>query len=365
MSCVARALRVSVVMPTRNEAETVVDAISSLLRQQTDGFDLEILVVDGCSTDGAAEILSDLARREPRVRVLRNPHRTTPHGMNIGLKAASGAYVAIVGSHATYAPNYIATCLRELHRHRAVGCSGRVLVRPANSSRVAELVSWTFTSRFASSSGSFRTVREGYVDSIPYPVFEKAAVEAIGGYNERLKRNQDNDLNARLRAAGHNLYLTYETESVYRTPPKVRDLMRYAFRNGYWNALTLRENARALSPRHIVPLVFVGGLLVLVVGGAVGAALDAGPRGWLWLAPAGSVLALHLCMGGVTAVSIGVTNRRLSASLMPVIILAFHLSYGSGSLVAAIARRSPSDSPASDPVAGSQRWEARGAAARA
>lgn len=358
MPCAARALRVSVVMPTRNEAGTVVHAISSLLCQQTDDFDLEILVVDGCSTDGAAAILADLARREPRVRVLQNPHRTTPHGMNIGLKAASGAYIAIVGSHATYDPDYIATCLRELRRHHAVGCSGRVVVRPANSSRVAQLVSWTFTSRFASSSGSFRTAREGYVDSIPYPVFEKAAVREIGGYNERLVRNQDNDLNARLRGAGHNLYLTYATKSVYRAPPRVRDLLRYAFRNGYWNALTLRENPRALSPRHLVPLLFVGGLLVLVVGGTVGAALDGGRRAWLWLAPAGGVLALHLFIGGVTAVHIGVTSRRLSASLMPVIILAFHLSYGFGSLVAAIGRRSPSESPTRHPAAGSERCDA-------
>jgi glycosyltransferase involved in cell wall biosynthesis len=257
--------------------------------------------------------------------------------MNIGLHAASGEYVCICGSHAVYDNDYVAVCLEELERHDAVGASGRVQVEPANQSLTARLVAWSLSSPFASSGNSFRTASEGFADTIPYPLFRRDALIELGGYNERLARNQDNDMNERLRAAGHRLYLTWGTTCKYRSREGLRQLIRYGYNNGYWNFVTLRENPRAMRPRHFVPLVFVLGTATLFALTGVISLLDNGPNRWLPALAVASI-ALHLAVGLVSSLPRAWRERSLGALLMPLYVLAFHTSYGVGMLVALVKR---------------------------
>lgn len=334
--------RVSVVMPLRNEAGIVREAVESLLAQELDGIELEVLAVDGRSTDGTREVLDELAAREPRLRVVDNPDRLTPHAMNRGLREAAGDYVCIFGSHTVYDRDYIAVCVDELERHAAAGVSGRVMVVPADGSRGAQLAAWTLSSAFASSGRSFRTAPEGYADTIPYPVFRRQVLLDLGGYNERLARNQDNDMNERLRAAGHRLYLTWRTTCRYRAQPGVRALLRYAYRNGYWNFITLRENPRAMKLRHFMPLVFVVGAALLLAAAAALLAAGAGPGP---VALVLSPLALHLALGSAAGASRARAERRPAALLLPSVIVGFHSSYGLGMLTALLRRARPPGVP--------------------
>jgi len=331
---------VSVIMPVRDEAAVLPDVVQSLLGQELRGFELEVLAVDGRSTDGSREMLERFAAEDPRVRVLDNPHQLTPHALNIGLHAADGEYVCICGSHTIYDRDYIAVCLEELERHDAVGCSGRVRVEPADGSLGARLVAWALSSPFASSGKSFRTAPEGYADTIPYPLFRRQAVLDLRGYNERLARNQDNDMNERLRATGHRLYHTWQTSCRYRSQAGMKSLIRYAYNNGYWNFVTVRENPRAMRLRHFMPMLFVVGTLSLLVVTAAISWLDNGPNDWLPLLAVASVLA-HLLIGLIASYPTAVRERRFAPLLMPVYVLAFHASYGIGMIVALLRRARP------------------------
>ena len=328
----------SVIMPVRDEAPVLPVVLRSLLDQELRGFELEVIAVDGRSTDGSRDVLERFAREDPRVRVLDNPHRLTPHALNIGLHAAAGEYVCICGSHTVYDKDYLAVCLEELEAHPdAVGCSGRVRVEPASKGLSSRLVAWALRSPFASSGKSFRTAPEGYADTIPYPLFRKQALLDVRGYNERLARNQDNDMNERLRAAGHRLYLTWRTGCRYRSQPGIRALMRYAYNNGYWNFVTLRENPRAMRLRHFMPMLFVVGTLTLLAVTAAISWLDNGPNHGLPLLALASVL-LHLAVGLVASLPTAWRERRLTPLLMPLYVLAFHASYGIGMVVALLQR---------------------------
>src|SRR5215472_13309090 len=199
---------VSVVMPVRNEARFIEATLKSLQGQSTPNSDLEILVIDGMSEDDTQQKITAVCAKDARVRLLSNPSRHTPAALNLGLRAASGDYVCIMGAHASYDSDYIAVCLQELLAHDAVGCSGKIATAPANSSLQARLVAWAASHPFASSTRSMRTQPEGYADTVPFPVFRKQALLDAGGYNARLIRNQDNDMNQRLRALGFKLYVT-------------------------------------------------------------------------------------------------------------------------------------------------------------
>lgn len=329
---------ISVILPVYNEGRNLHAAVHSLLQQQTSTpgaeFNLEILVIDGLSTDGSVDTLRKETLHDPRVRFLTNEKRKTPFAFNMGLGESRGEFVAILGSHNQYLPDYLAVCLAELRSHDAVGCSGRVISHPPNPSLSAKLASAVSSHKFGSSGRSFRTQPQGFADTIPYPVFRRQALLDVGGYDESLHRNQDNDMNERLRRAGHRLYCTWLTSSLYHTQPTLTALCRYARRNGYWNIVSLRKNAASMSLRHFIPLLFVLSILIGVLVAGVGfALLPAEFKMFAWL-PLAAVFGLYLLCASLASIDLAVKQRSFAPLLLPPAFLAFHISYGLGSIQA-------------------------------
>lgn len=301
----------------------------SLLQQKRSDFDLEILVIDGGSSDETVALVEPFLA-DPQVKVLRNPARSAPAAFNLGLRAAAGEYVCILGAHATYDEDYIETCYREMLAHNADGCSGRMITVPAGNRTSAKLAAWCLGHAFASSPNSVRTQSSGFADTIPYPIFRKQALLAAGGYNEQLVRNQDNDMNHRLRAAGRSLYLTGKTCATYVARPDITSLWSYAYRTGKWNAYTLGINASCMRLRHFVPLGFVVSALAGMLAALCSLLAHHSPAGSLiFLA---FILGAHLLFGLAAGMQRFIAERSLATLLLPPVILGFHLAYGFGTL---------------------------------
>jgi hypothetical protein len=84
--------KVSVIMPAFNASGTIEQAARSILAQSW--RNLELIIVDDCSSDGTAEVAERLAAEDSRVRVLRNPANVGPYvSKNRGLLVARGRYV--------------------------------------------------------------------------------------------------------------------------------------------------------------------------------------------------------------------------------------------------------------------------------
>ena len=328
---------VSVVLATYNEARYIERCLESILSQQTTSpetgpINIEVLAVDGMSDDGTVEILNQHAAMDPRLRVLANERRRAPFAFNMGLRYARGEYVCIFGAHTVYRQDYIVSCLGDLIAHGAAGCGGRVLTVPAGPSLGARLSAWAMSHPFGSSRKSFRTQREGSVDTVNYPVLRRDLVLAAGGYDEKLTRNQDNDLNQKLRSAGQMLWCTWKTECLYSPKGTVTEMLRYAFFNGFWNSLTIRINPDAMAARHFIPFVFV---LCLLASGLLAAAalfLPA-PYARAMALPLGLLLGLHLILGTLAAVQVSIRERSMGALWLPAMFLGFHIAYGYGTLL--------------------------------
>ncbi|MBD3167229.1 glycosyltransferase [bacterium] len=261
---------------------------------------------------------------------MRNPDRKTPYALNIGLREAVGEYVAFLGAHNVYDTDYISTCLQELNRTGATGCSGRVVVEAANRSLQARLIKWMMKSSFGAP--GFRTQNAGYSDSVAFPVFRKAPLLELGGYDERLHRNQDNDMNERLHAAGHAMYVTDKTKVVYIERGTIKEAVRYAFRSGLWNTYALKINARSMKLRHFVPAVFT-----LLVGVGVILKLLKVFVARLWLRKVCRILELviplHLAVGACFAAGQIRESRSAAMVLLVPLFLVHHLAYGTGSIL--------------------------------
>ena len=109
--------KISIVLPVHNGSKYVRGSIDSCLAQTHK--DLELIVVDDCSTDATPDILSSY--RDPRLRVIRNKvNQRLPCSLNIGFKAATGDYLTWTSDDNEFIPGAIEKMLEALRREPAV-----------------------------------------------------------------------------------------------------------------------------------------------------------------------------------------------------------------------------------------------------
>jgi glycosyltransferase involved in cell wall biosynthesis len=177
---------VSVVMPVRNRAKLVGDAVASVLAQTHQNF--ELLVCDDASDDSTPAALAELG--DSRVRVLRHAtRRGAAAARNTCLHEARGTYVAYLDSDNFWHPRFLELMLEELQRWPG---------------HVAAYASYFDVQTDALGRSFFRDTairRFDLEDQIEAPfvdlnsfVHRRELVEVLGGFDERLVRRQDYDL---------------------------------------------------------------------------------------------------------------------------------------------------------------------------
>ena len=127
----------SILMPVLDEERHIVASVAAMRGQRFPGR-LEFLVVDGGSSDRTPAILAELANEEPRMRVLENPRRATPSGLNLGLAHARGRWVARMDAHTEYPQDYVALGARRLELGDTSWVSGPAI--PTGSGPVSRAV---------------------------------------------------------------------------------------------------------------------------------------------------------------------------------------------------------------------------------
>ncbi len=112
--------RLSVVMPVYNEEHFVAEAIRRVLNADTCGLETEIILVDDGSTDSTERIIGEVARENPRIRILRQP-RNMGKGAAIrrGFSEATGEIVLVQDTDLEYDPIDYPLLLRPLLDGRA------------------------------------------------------------------------------------------------------------------------------------------------------------------------------------------------------------------------------------------------------
>lgn len=319
----------TIIVPCRNEAAAIRSFLDDLLAQEAVGNGYEIIVADGLSDDGTAEILQDYAQRHNQIRVIANPERITPTGLNRAIRAANSDIIVRMDVHTKYAPDYVKCCLEVKQRTGAmnVGGAARTIAR----GRLPETIAAAYGSPFAVGGARFHFPDYcGPVDTVTYGCWLKQDLVDLGLFDESLVRNQDDELNLRIRRAGGVIWQDPSIRSWYRPRGSLRSLSRQYFQYGYWKVAVIRKHALPASWRHLVPVTLVGSLGLLAV-----AAVLWRPAAWLLAVEAGAYLAF------IAAGSLRIASRRGwdKLALLPVVLACFHFSYGSGFLLGLLQSR--------------------------
>lgn len=314
----------SFVMPVRNEEGYIRASLQSLVEQDYPASQCEIIVVDGRSSDRTREIIEEMRERNPQVRCLDNPAGIVPTAMNIGIRAAGGAVIIRADGHNVYPRDYAANSVKYLEETGADNVGGPWVTVAANESFSARLVAAVLRSPFGVGNSRFRTSREeGFVDTVPFGAFRREIFDRVGMYNEKLVRNQDNELNARIRKAGGKIYLTPALTTYYHPVKNLLSLLKYAFKTSQWHIFTLRENKDSMGVRHLAPATFLTLFLFLLPASFVAA-------------KALAFLTGIVCTYGLTGLYFSLRAKTEGdwdvALVQPCATFCFHIAYGAGTL---------------------------------
>lgn len=320
--------RVSIIIPVRNEEHHIGRMLREVLGQHYPSERMEVLVIDGASDDNTCDVIRAVAVEVPGIslQMLHNERGIVPVSLNIGLAAASGDVMLRMDAHTEYANDYVRCCVEALLRTGADNVGGPVRTRAELP--VQRAIAAAFHSPFSAGGARFHDVEAaGNVDTVPYGCWWRQRLLDLGGFDEELVRNQDDELNLRIIRAGGRVWLDPTIRSWYHPRTTLGGLFRQYLQYGYWKVRVIRRHGQPASIRHLVPALFVLGLLLGAVVGAFSPLLLQ-----VWL---GSLLAYLILLIGFSVA----TSLRSGLSLFPLLLVVFpvfHISYGLGFLTAAV-----------------------------
>ena len=185
--------RVSVVVPCYNYGHYLPQLVDSVLDQP--GAEVDVLIVDDCSTDGSGEVAERLAADNPSVAVLRHEtNRGHIQTYNDGLEKISGDYVVLLSADDLLPAGAVARAVALMEEYSSVGFvygfarsfSGEP---PVPVSRLRNWTIWKGRDWIATSARKARC----FISS-PEVVMRTDALRQVGGYDPRLPHSGDFDM---------------------------------------------------------------------------------------------------------------------------------------------------------------------------
>lgn len=315
-------MRLSVIVPCRNEAAHLQAFVASLRAQRlAPGCELQIVIADGRSDDGTREQLAALAAAEPRLRWIDNPARTTSAALNRALAAADGEIIVRMDVHTTYAEDYVAQCVQALHDSGAT-CVGGPWQAVGDSPRQRAIAA-AFGSRFGSGAAASRRLdHSGEVDTVYLGAWRRAELLRLGGFDEALVRNQDDELALRIVRGGGRIWQSAAIRSAYRPRDAFGALFRQFWQYGYWKVAVMRKHRLPAAPRQLAPFAGVAVLAGLAAAAPFWPAAAWGLGGLLGLYAAAALVAAGPAAAGAPA-----PVRRLAVAWA---FVCMHFGYGLG-----------------------------------
>jgi succinoglycan biosynthesis protein ExoA len=319
-----KAPRVTLIAPCRDEIDYIHLFAESLLNQLPIAGGFETIIVDGGSTDGTRAALDHISKSNPSIRVLENPAGFVSQALNLAIREARGQIIIRMDVHTRYAPDYVQQCVLLIETTNCDNVGGAA--RPEARGYIPRAIAAAFTSPFVvGSAKSHFQDYEGEVDTVTFGCWHKSTLEALGGFDEAFVRNQDDELNYRIRQRGGRIWQSPLIKCWYSPRKSLRGLFRQYFQFGMWKTAILRKHGSPASIRHLIPGLFTASNVVLliavpIVGAEAAVALTALVFAYF----------AYLCIGAL------ILAPRFGWDLLPILPLTmatYQVAYGVGFLL--------------------------------
>ncbi|MCX5783654.1 MAG: glycosyltransferase, partial [Elusimicrobia bacterium] len=193
---------VSFIVVARNAEKHLDELLSDILAQDYPKNSTEYLFVDSQSTDCTKLKFERFKKDNPalKIKILDNPQRILASGWNIALKNSDGEIIVRVDAHSRIEKNFVSKNVETILRGENIvgGCR----ISKPHESIMGHIIYLSSVSKFGSGQAKYRNMNpDQYVDTLAHAAYKRAVFRCVGGYDERLARNQDYDIHCRMRKA--------------------------------------------------------------------------------------------------------------------------------------------------------------------
>jgi succinoglycan biosynthesis protein ExoA len=251
---------VSVIVPCFNEGRTIRLLLEALYTQTYPRIDMEIIIADGMSVDNTREEIGSFSQQHPDlvIKIVDNPQRAIPYGLNRAIAASSGDYIVRLDAHSVPRNDYVSRSVAALESDMGENVGGVWEIQPAAGDWRARSIAAAAAHPLGVGDARYRfSDRAQAVDTVPFGAYRRALVERIGGYDETLLTNEDYEFNVRIRMSGGKVWLDPGIRSIYFARASFSQLAKQYWRYGYWKAKMLSRYPATLRWRQALPPLFV------------------------------------------------------------------------------------------------------------
>jgi len=253
---------ITVLCPTYNEIEYIEKVLKFFINANPQKK--ELLIVDGGSNDGTKDIVNEWAKNYSNIHLLENGNKYVPFALNIGIKNSNGDPIIRLDAHTEYAEDYFEQIIKTFNKTGAdiVGGPMNAVGKTNYQIAVAQATSTVFG---VGDSKIHKARYEGESDHVYLGAWRRKLFDEIGYFDERLKRNQDDEFHYRARSLGKRIYLNPEIKSFYYPRNSFSKLISQYFQYGLFKPIVLRKIKSEIKLRHIFPSLFSIYILSLVL----------------------------------------------------------------------------------------------------
>lgn len=259
---------VTVVMPIYNEERFIEDTLMRVVKQDYPEERLEILVVDGMSTDSTRKLVLNIADKYSSIQLLDNPKKKSSSGRNIGFRSGKGEFFVVIDGHCYIPTDQLIKNIVKAFRETGADCLGRPqLLDPPGLSPFQKAVAVARASKIGHSASShIYSDFEGFVSPTSNgAAYKREVFDRVGYVDEKFDAAEDLEFNYRVEKAGLKCFTSPSLMIKYYPRESLFELFHQLKRYGQGRYNFICKHTEVITFNQIVPFCFIVGLFFFIL----------------------------------------------------------------------------------------------------